>query len=262
MKHKHQDSIIRLAFGEHDSETEKRLLEAGVGDADSQKEFELVSLIREGLKKAGHDTPQCQMSIERVRDAILNQNIRETRNSATFWSWASVGVAACAFLYVLSNNRSSLPETRLVSNTEKTNFLQETPTMSDKQPDTQVVSAWQPSVLSGANVSAHKPKETTRKVADRPSLPAKWNDITSSIVKRTAETVARVATRSDATRNAHAVPFALSDASASIQNELFDSAVTGEQGEPIILINTDTDTDTGAQVATEVQSFENIPIGG
>ena len=31
---------------------------------------------------------------------------------------------------------------------------------------------------------------------------------------------------------------------------------------PIILIESDTDADTGAQVATEVESVENVHIGG
>lgn len=259
MKRKQQESIIRLAFGEYKSETEKQLLEASLANDGCDKELELLSSIKDGLQLAGQNTPECQVSVERIRDAILNQNIRESRNPATFWSWASVGAAACAFLFVLSQNRNATVEPRLVSNLERSSIIEENNSLLKSPEDSRVATVWQPAPRKEADPEPNNELNARQENASDPSqTPTKWADITTAVASRAAETLATVASRDDALRNAHAGSMALGNKS------LIDSGniTPDEESEPIILINSDTDGDTGAQVATEVESVENVHIGG
>lgn len=259
MKRKHQESIINLAFNELKNETEKKVLEANPLDKEGQKEYEFVSCIRESLKQSAQSTPECQMSVDRIRDAILNQNIRETRNPATFWSWASVGVAACAFLFVLNNNRHMPAEPRLVTNISKPSIIEENNPLVNRPLNNSAASMFEPQDRTEIKeipvAAAAKP---LNRRAVEPSH-REWADINTTIANRAAETLSSIASRSDAMRNSHTGTSLAVLGGTDNKHEL---KAPEPASEPIILINADTDNDTGAQVATEVDSVENVHIGG
>jgi len=259
MKRKRQESIINLAFNEYKNETEKKVLEASPLDKEGHKEYELISNIREGLKQSGQSTPDCQMSVDRIRDAILNQNIRKSSSQTTFWSWASVGVAACAFLFVLNNNRNVPTEPRLVANNSRPSIIEQNNPLIDRSSDNSVATKFEPEardiVPTPEATTESKPlnrRTETNRVTE-------WADINTTIASGAARTLSTLATRSNALRDSHASP---SPSAEKTVDKKHDMVAPAPASEPIILINGDTDNDTGAQVATEVDSVENVHIGG
>lgn len=72
MKNKRIDEILKSAFGE---------MNRGIGPLDEEErvEFEKARAIREGLA-ALKDVPECQLSNERLRDAVMAQMTNAQRN--------------------------------------------------------------------------------------------------------------------------------------------------------------------------------------
>ena len=127
MKRKRQETLIKLAFSELKIDSEKKAIEACPLDSESKQELELLSSIRNNLKKVGQATPDCSVSVERVRDAILNQNIKHTSPGVTYWSWASVTVAVCAIAFFANYPRHNPVEPRFVASLDQPSIIQPEP---------------------------------------------------------------------------------------------------------------------------------------
>lgn len=89
-----KDLIIKAGFGELSPDEQARL------DAltpEEREQVEQVKMVRDGLK-ALRDVPECQMSSERLRDAILNQGVAPSRQSKP-WTFAVFAAAAILVAY-------------------------------------------------------------------------------------------------------------------------------------------------------------------
>ena len=89
-----RDLIIKAGFGELSSDEQGRL---EFLSPEEIEQVEQLKKVREGLK-ALREVPDCQMSSERLRDAILNQGVAPSRQSRP-WTFAVVAAAAILVVF-------------------------------------------------------------------------------------------------------------------------------------------------------------------
>lgn len=99
-----RDLVLRAAFGDldpHEEPTLQRLLER---DAEAQREYESLKDVR-GELGALREAPECQVSVERLRDALLKETLQANSRPKASWLWAlspAVGLAALALAWVVT----------------------------------------------------------------------------------------------------------------------------------------------------------------
>jgi hypothetical protein len=99
MNNKRIEEILSAGFGDHDGELGQ------LTDAE-RRELTAAKHMKQGLG-ALRDVPECQLSNERLRNAILASAVQPRRFSA--WNLASVAVA-CVAVAVVAVQTLSLPE--------------------------------------------------------------------------------------------------------------------------------------------------------
>ena len=95
MKMKKKDLILRMAF-EECTEEEKQLL-AGFTE-EELAELKAAQLMKEGLD-AMREVPECQLSTERVRDAILKERVKPGKSNVFSLGWTVAGMASVFMAY-------------------------------------------------------------------------------------------------------------------------------------------------------------------
>jgi len=96
MNQRDYDLIVRAAFGESERGEEAFVEEMLRRDPEAKALFEEFSSLQGGLHDLD-DVPACQLSTERLRQAILDQGVKPLRR-APFRAFWGVGVAAAACL--------------------------------------------------------------------------------------------------------------------------------------------------------------------
>lgn len=258
MKKLPEHELIRIAFGEASEEETRRLL------ADSEPgtamKLDLYRRLRADLRDLATDVPEPQLSQERLQEAILRAGLKRERR-AWSWSWAFAPMAALAIGVLFINRRPDLVEP--LSNAREAIAASEipAPAPAPDTPSDRVASA------AGAESVAAPVIEPTR--------------VAPSVVRRSRP--ARVAVRSKA-KVGHDVPVAgaindvavlgmeartttvPSRGSAGSRFVSADAApeparLSAPTDAMVVLIASETDAATGANLAIEVASTSNVVIG-
>ena len=238
MRRKLEDQLLQLSFGDLSPEEAQKVKARAANDPEAQKLLQDYSSIRSNLKLL-KDIPADQLSTERMRLAILEKGMRrESSGSARFgWMWAPVSVACLAFAIVTLRSHPN-----------------------------QVIPA-------NGNLNAAVAKVMPTPSFD-PGLKAPTTVTQPIVVPRPQQTlVARVGKRhktelqfamakpTDDTR-IDTILTSVHKAIDQAPNTTVDSALADSGKEALVMIGNDSDEDTGAKKATEVDNANDILISG
>lgn len=96
-----QDDLIRYAFGELTEAEAERLRAELRTKPEALREAEDLQALRQDLRRL-NEIPECQLSVERLRDAVFQSNLRE-RARPVWLQWLPLaGVGAAAMLGVVA----------------------------------------------------------------------------------------------------------------------------------------------------------------
>ncbi|MFQ3586260.1 MAG: hypothetical protein SNJ74_09145 [Fimbriimonadaceae bacterium] len=286
MNKRYEEDVIRLAFQDC-SEAESKAIRERVGnDPEAQKLLETYSRMRETLREM--PIVEHQLSTDRLRQAILNRGLtHEAPPSTPFWRWAWMPAAAVIGAFLLTNSLSRFPGTGEPILTEAGTPAGSAPVVLNapggEPPSISAALPAPPAAEPSRPLDSAPVGPSTGPVAAASRNPAPVGRIASGT--RTAETAARLESApagtakasaarasgpaTDAAVSAMAAPAAADPAAdavalaARFPVEAVASSVRTyvQNSEPIVLVGTDVDRDTGAKRAIEVTSPSNVVIG-
>lgn len=247
MKHRNEDEIILLAFGELSGSEAARI--RGIIDADpaAKRVYDSYASMSTGLR-AMH-VPEHQLSTERLRDRILRQGLKETPK-APFWrlAWMPVaaGLVAVVFTYKMNQNALDVPIADLPTS------------VSDLKPAGQGLGF--PQTTAGGSYTLRWPIE----LAPVGTLEAGTDSVATMLSSSGPQGnhSGPSGTRSRGGSNRGTFVAMASPAAESIEGAVLDSMVEATSDSKLIIIGSETDADTGAKKATEVPTASNVVVGG
>jgi hypothetical protein len=260
MNRKYEDQLIELAFGDMTPEEARRLEEQALADPEAARALQTYRDVRDGLR-AMAVVPEHQLSNERLRDAILARGLdNKKKESSRTWWWMPVGAMAMAFALVFMRNNTATndPQVMVVQSTPKTTVAK-----NESAAATNPVAA----AIQTKSVSTEpepKPAEPLTVVSPEPEVRTVVRYVERPVY-RVREVVREVPkpTRPKAEvsvdKGASAVVAMTkpTDLPPVLPDELADKTA-----QPIVLIASEQDAQTGAQVATEVDNASNVLVGG
>lgn len=255
MDRKTEDRIARLAFGEL-TEAEAAQVRAMAGqDADTAKALDSYELLRSDLRQM-RDVPPDQLSKERLQSAILAQGLKPRPVRHGFpWVWAPIATVAAALALVVFMRPASqqhIPSEIMAYNDAPTlNTDDETKYVRGmlKQAIEQTA-AVQPAPEVEGPVAAATPAVTGATKLSPPRTSVRFRQ--SRAAFRPYAPVERV---QDQPATLESSRLALKPA------ETFRAkAAVSQPKEPIVLIQTERDGNTGAKSAVEVQQTEDVIV--
>ncbi len=238
MKRNLDDRLIQLAFGDLTPEEERKLRQEVAGNPEAQRVLRDCGSLREDFKLL-RTIPDDQLSPERLKQAILERGLkREAPTSSRYgWLWAPTAVALFAFAFVTYRNSRpvQLPLSAVAIRTSQADSqpILRDPSLSTKKE----IPLVQSSVSRGETV-ADTSSDDSATVA-RPAKSTKVSSPRMSLMTAAAESVL--------------------DQQPDVSSEV---AMAEPQRDSLILIGNDSDDDTGAKRATEVDSVANVLISG
>lgn len=255
MSRHNEDELIQLAFEDLQGQEQAAAKERLAADPHAQKMMAEYSAMREGLKSL-RDIPECQLSTERLRDAILGQGLKpKPRFSLAQWAFAPAAVLLVAFgITMMANNRTSVTPSSSTAFVEKPSHAS-----TDLGP---VASLTAPSPHETLVPTPERLRETVQVVSKT----------TDSAVRSTAKvpavTLASAPAPVKAPRNNQKEAEFVAPISAAngiecaIPPDSLAMTVTSETSAPIVVIGEESDLETGASRAMEVETPKNVVIGG
>ncbi len=253
MKRSQKDEILQIAFG--DTNDSARIEQLRETSHEAIREIESLRNIKLNLQQL--PVPECQLSTERLRDAILNTGLGEkTTSSQPMWklAWVPVAVLAVTFFGSQMIRSSRLTEPTLmgasiVKEEGPDVAIDFNPTIQDvfpDFPDTEPIIIENPTSAPAIKHSNRKPNYASRSGSSRTVLLVKSEPAAKSALTA-METVA-VST-----------PSALGGGGLPIE-AMAPSGVSSDSG--IVLIGSDRDSMTGANKAIEVTDTSSMVTGG
>jgi hypothetical protein len=262
MNRKVEDRLIDLAFGDLTPEEAASLEARAAHDPVSASTLQAYRDMRESLRSMA-DLPEHQLSNERLKNAILARGLSQKETtpapvSSRGWIW--MPIAACAMAFTLVMWRNTAPGSdvgpQIVLGSKALDAVAfnakplEQPTAEATEPIPSTTKAVEPELVPAP---AH---ETNRHVAKAPSNPVRATR-TKAVHHRT--TMVAQSKRQEKVETQDPAPIILR---ASDVSEASSALPIVSTDQPIVLIAQEKDADTGAQVATEVESESNVLVGG
>lgn len=241
MNDKRKDLLIAYAFGDL---TEEEMAEIETTAAD-RAEVDRLAQLRADLKQLNR-VPECQLSVERVRDAILNREIRQRRDWRPWGIAAPVAAALALGAFLLTRPSGEAPVTpSIVADKAETKpfVVRREPDLVSSPPITgaevERLVEETLAVLGTSVITDDVPVRPTRSDRVRPT--ARRRPIPASLVAKTEPP----------------------KASTPAETPRVAAATTQPQPiEPIVMISNDEDQATGARKANEVETSNDVVIGG
>ncbi len=254
MNGKLENKLAQLAFGDL-TPSEARQLEAEAErDPDARRALMLYKDMRDGLRNL-QDVPEDQFSKERLRDAILTQGLRPPISRQTSnRSWLWMPVAACALGFSVMFMRHSFDQTSKQPELVLGSKSLSSPTLMSISPPTRVAVNDTHKVTHGPEVKAVHPLRIVSRSTSRHGV---------RHVREMDESSPDVLTYLMGPGEENVAPSnGAITASMPIPPVAEPTPSTATASSPIVLIDQDKDTQTGAQRATEVGSASNVLVGG
>lgn len=247
MKTNREDLIQALAFGEL-TDAERATVERDPSVTKEVNEWNSMKLDLYRLR----EVPAPQLSTERLRDRILNEGLRPQRRFSWAALWApATALAAFAFAYIISANR--VPDVNpIVVDSRPT---QPVASAVFKEPSN-IASVAKAEVTPGPAVVQASAPVKKRSLRQRPSFASRSVSKSSPLllVRETGGSATTMALKTEPEPRREEPPAMMSDSAVA-------SGATLASEEPLVLIQPDKSTETGAQRATEISS-SNVVIGG
>jgi hypothetical protein len=254
MNGKFEEQLARLAFGDVSPEEAARIERQAENDPKAAKALAEFRQMRAGLRNLA-SVPDHQLSNERLRDAILARGLDNAptkpvpQSEGIGWLWMPVAAAALGFgLFMLRNHRTGEPE--IVLNPQSGLGGE----VALKSPDLK---------------PAHTDIKSTYVVN---ATPRHSDPVTNAYRATLAESGSRHATGRHNRRftndakdvTVHWTPWAVppTDADPQTGTEAIVAENISDNPPPIVLIDGNPDSTTGAPTATEVGTASNVVIGG
>lgn len=264
MKYRNEDEIAKLAFGDFTAAEAASARKSVDSDPEASALFAEYASLAGDLRRL--PVPEHQLSTERLRDAILNQNLKPRPAAASIWKWlwTPVAVGACAYLltFAMRNSPSQGP----------TAFIDGGGSLEPGDDLAQNLKLPEPSVAAEPESFAKAIEQDSQPTPNGVSGPGKQasTPIGRPSPKMGAETRGALALASGSKNSAPALLAKEPPPGAFIVPEIENAvamnalAVDAEPADaaPLLIIGSDTDSATGANRATEVHSVSNVVVGG
>ena len=255
MKGKFDEKLAQLAFGDLSSEEATRIEAQAKADPEAARHLDTYRSMKMSLK-AMSDVPEDQMSKERLRDAILAQglNPKPQRSSNFGWLWMPATAAILAVGLMVVRNRTIEPAIALDNHSISSDVVAIRAPAGMKTDLT-------PSDLTANVLSTTKNFNLGSDLNAKPSEP-----------RSAGRSGFRLASRSESHRQEPVLeytPFSEApkehvpnnEADPDANSNQTDSSSPATSGTPIVMIDENRDSNTGARIATEVGA-SNVLIGG
>jgi hypothetical protein len=250
MKHRYEEDLIRLAFGELQGPEEERARSLVREDARAEELYRQYCDIREGLGQL--PTPDHQLSTERLRHAILDRGLApERRGIGWRWSWAP-GLATIAVAALFLRLQPWNPVGPFESSNSKQELGRELTRSADLVRSAMTDKASSPDE-AGAPFGALAP-------AKAPASPVVA--VRSGSRSAPTEAARDAAGRSVLVALASKVDIATAAIEGAVSEGMADPEAWAPVATEIVLIGSETDAATGASRAIEVSSAANVVVGG
>lgn len=280
MNGKFEEKLAQLAFGDMSSEEAARIEAQVQKNPEAARHLAEYREMRGGLR-AMADIPDHQLSNERLREAILARGLNSQpvedrparRGFGAGWVWMPVAACALGFFLISTRHKAvpaggpvielgntvaatSMGDGRFAFNDKPSDvFASKRGTASEIKPTAPSASSAQTSAIATPVVSM---EPSSRRHMAR-------NRVRHSETERNGDPLFT----SDSTLVAPnwgsspiTTPVEPPKAPKPIEKPKHDDSQVAENSGPIVLINSDTDADTGAPTATEVGTASNVVIGG
>jgi len=263
MKRKLEHLAAKLAFEELDDVQAEKLGRLASEDAETERAVREYASMRADLKRLRERTPEPMFSTDRLRDAILREGLERRRSAAASWSWVwapvAVGVLAFAFASSRNNHGTPLPP-----------FVDPGPSIAVR-PNSGILAL--PSAPTASTSVAVPPKPTARtgrvvrhKAKEPVQLPVPNIRALLVLLAPQLDPVRERGTLYDkltTSLNTGRIPDSGTvPMGKSSPIEMRAAGARPAKNERIVIIQQDTDGQTGAQRATEVESSANVSFGG
>jgi len=248
MNRKFEDKLVRLAFGETNPRESSALERKVQSDPEAARALEAYQSLKIGLNLLT-DVPPDQLSKERLQNAILGQGLRPLpAENPTRWGWAwmpaTATAAALAFAWIGVRHMSgSGPGPRIVA--PSTSLA-----MNEKPEHTLLT----PIVHAEKAVVSSKPlKETAERLVIKPHASEQVEKPTLAVNPLTSKAKPQVVVNKTPTPTPPQTVADQPDPDAKL------ASING----PLVVIHPESDNNSGAQKATEVDGASDVgPVGG
>jgi len=248
MKGKFEEKLAQLAFGDLKPDEAAKLEQEAQANPEAMRTLALYKDMRAGLRSLS-DIPEDQFSKERLRDAILTQGLRPVPTrpvSNRAWLWMPAAACVLGFALMYGNNTFRKPSAG-------------------------------PNIVLGEKSLKFGPP--TSDLIDFTPQPVATNVTTHGIAKAPEKDLKPLVARADPDEVSPNILASMNDdaydpdlgkmpanAPAVTSNTLAENNPADRKSSattvPIVLIDQDTDQQTGACKATEVGSSSNVLVGG
>lgn len=246
MDKKFEDKIAKMAFGELTEAEAAEVRAHTAANADAARALDSYEALRSDLRRM-KDIPPDQLSKERLQNAILGQGLQPKPVRRTYpWAWATP-VAVMGALAMLMFART--PEQKVVFNTEPQ------PSKSIEVPDASAPKLnFDEQRMLDDSIEDFRRKSSAEVVAPAPVAPTTEKHEPRSRSNRVSPRAPYVALASrKADPSVTMARTALSDKGMSL-------APADPSSDSLVLIQSDTDNDTGASTAVEVKSTDTQDV--
>ncbi len=262
MNGRFEERLARLAFGDITPEEARELEREATRNPEVARVLSEYRAMRDGLRGLSETVPPDQMSKERLRDAILAQGLRpvaEPKNANPFgWLWMPVAAGALAFAMFSMRDLGRTSSTPTV--------VMDNATVATKVPDVSL-----PMPTNSVPETAPKASTPVMKATAAPAKPKPVEPKRSYVAKRQRPRRTIFIDGRDAGAYAMTKPaqesttIAKSEEPTKVVPETQPEVIvesTSTQPGPIVLIDSQKDTETGANTAREVGTASNVLVGG
>jgi hypothetical protein len=242
MKNRHEDDLIRLAFGDLEAHEAEAVRARVAEDPAAKRLYATYSGMAEGLKDL--KAPEHQLSTERLRHVILNKGLENKSPAFLRWIWAPTALAAIVVTgWFLARSQTDLSAKISPQPSNNERVLPGTPDPEDSRAALGTIS---PTILN-PNASTETQPDHVASIT-RPKRFATNAPVDRESERRGMRTVAMLKSAEPGLE--------------IIEAAVADAAVENDGSSGIVIIGAETDAHTGARKATEVPSPSNVVIGG
>jgi hypothetical protein len=271
MRKRFEEELSKLAFGDLDVEEARRLEMQTLSDPEASQTFQTYCRMKEELRSLAQDVPADQLSKERLREAILNRGMKEPlpRSAKPTWVWMPAMAAVLAFGFMFVKGQLAGQAPTVVVNNSKARPNVDLPNFGVDAPVAAAKPA--PTTVRKPNLVVEKPPMTVASNVGRSNRDERSYDNITDRNQASREMpvgVANLDLKSQSTEGQELTQtmfFGGEKKDPAVRDMAFaPMAATGTPAPPatIVVIQSETDADTGTLKAKEVSSTANVIVGG
>lgn len=259
MKRKDRDAILQRAFGELDADQASRADSLIDSSPELAREARALAEMKEGLRGL-REIPECQLSVERLRDAILRDEMGARTRPAMRWASvltpvAATGLAVVAFIAMQGKGAfQNVGELSAANAAEEVVGKGPVRTTDTDLPSLAIDPTEAPPASTGSRFSA---RDLQQKRPETPSVPFR------SLARSTAVVALSSRSNEGASRSAEGLVDPVSEAPAASGEAALASSNPELEPEPptVVIIHSDAKDETGTRLASEVTPDQHVLIG-